>query len=256
MTETCYACGTRAGGHRRELAGGFSVATCPECGLEFVLPVPDEGMLERFYEGYTDPRADPRIVGLNARDHLDVLARHGWTPASRMLDFGSGQGIFVREAGAMCFGVELLAASQPRVVRGLDEVDGVFDFVTMWGVLEHLPRPVDTVSTLARRLCGGGCLALTTVDAEGEIPYQHKPPEHLTYWTHDALSVLARRAGLEILEVEPYVMRQLGSVYLERLLARTPPEYAAILARQGVLPDVVVVPTNEVRVIMRRPGAE
>jgi len=89
------------------------------------------------------------------------------------------------------------------------------------------------------------------VDAEGVIPYYDKPPEHLSYWTRAAFDVLSEGCGLEVVEYEPYWMFQLGEIYTQRLLSRIPEEYHESFLG-GDIPSVVFVPTNEIRIIMRK----
>jgi len=137
------------------------------------------------------------------------------------------------------------------VKQTIDEWDGAtWDFITLWGVLEHLPDPRETIRDLTNRLRMNGCIALTTVDAESIIPYWFKPPEHLSYWTRAAFDVLSGICGLEIVEYRPYHMYQLADVYMARLLSRTPEKYHADIS--SGLSGMIRVPTNEVRVVMRK----
>ena len=231
--------------------GNYSIIKCGECGLEYTDPLPTGATLQQFYAEYQDMRADRRIVELNAREHLKMLEKYGWTPESRMLDFGTGTGVFVNVAGDNCYGADLRPSRHPRIKRSLNELyNSRWDFITLWGVLEHLSNPKKVICDLATRLKRGGWMALTTIDAEGLIPYYYKPPEHLSYWTRAAFDVLSERSGMKIVEYQPYYMLQLGHVYVNRLLSRTPEEYRRYLLSS--LPEVVRVPTNEVRVVMRK----
>ena len=231
--------------------GVYAVIKCGECGLEYTDPIPTEAELRLFYEQYDDIRADRRIVELNARNHLKLLKKHGWTPELLTLDFGCGEGIFVGAAGDKCYGIDFKPASSPRIKQSLGVFgDMTWDCVTLWGVLEHLTNPKKYILDLARCLKMSGLLALTTVDAEGTIPYYYKPPEHLSYWTRRTFDVLAGQAGLQIIEYKSYYMSQIGEIYLERLLSRTPQEIRQCLSSD--LAEIVSVPTNEVRVLMRK----
>jgi len=251
VTPRCPACGAEAGAYARRVDDRYSIRTCPDCGLEHTDPMPSEDELRAFYADYRDVRADPRVVARNADDHLALLDRFGRTAGWRILDFGAGAGLFVEAAGEGCFGVEWGAVRSPRVVASLDELPpGEWDALTLWGVLEHLPDPRSTLAELVARLRPGGLVALTTVDAEGTIPYWYKPPEHVTYWTRAAMEALLHPLGLRIAAYEPYAMWQLGSVYTDRLLARTPPEYRPALRPE--LPELVRVPTNELRLVARK----
>jgi hypothetical protein len=250
---SCPVCGSKPG-HYRQPVNKYAIIKCGNCGLEFTTPIPSAEELNRFYSEYEDIRADAEIVKLNAEAHLKVLKKYGWSPLAKTLDFGAGQGIFVEVAGKNCFGVELQNSNNVRIKQSLhDQVGGTpaWDFITLWGVLEHLPYPKDVMAELASRLKPRGVMALTTVDAEGVIPYYYKPPEHLTYWTLAAFEMLAGRCGLTIAEHRPYQMFQNGQIYFDRLLSRTPEEYRSLLHYQ--LPKIVQVPTNEVFVLFKKP---
>lgn len=247
----CPACGHPPGVYGQLLAGDACIRFCPGCGLRYTDPMPDAAALDRFYASYRDPRAAPAVVAANAADHLRFLAAHGWHPGVPTIDLGCGAGAFVTAAGAACHGVDPGARTAGRLHAGLASLpERTWGCLTLWGVLEHLSDPVATLAPVVERLAPDALVALTTVDAEGSIPFHYKPPEHLTYWTRAALARLGERLGLRLVAVEPYVMRQLGSIYLDRLLARTPAPYQACIA--GDLPELVEVPTNELRALFRR----
>lgn len=249
----CPVCETIAGNYRRQVNGSYSIIKCANCGLEYTDPIPKEEELNLFYSTYEDVRAERRIVELNAMEHLKTLAKYGWSEQSKVLDFGAGKGIFVEVAGKYCFGVDFQHSEKPRIKTCLDEdFEGIksWDFITLWGVLEHLSKPKQVMRELASRLRGGGVIALTTVDAEGIIPYYYKPPEHLSYWTKPAFCFLSQECGLEIMEYQPYHMFQLGHIYVKRLLSRTPEKYRKDFVT--CLPEIIQVPTNEVRVVMKK----
>ena len=123
----------------------------------------------------------------------------------------------------------------------------------MWGVLEHLVNPSDVVSSISELLSSTGTLVLTTVNAEGDIPYHHKPPEHLTYWTRKSLENLGLASGLQLISVMPYTMMQLTKVYLDRILSRTPLPFQE-LTKNGILelPEIIEIPTNELIAVFKK----
>jgi hypothetical protein len=247
----CYVCDQPSGRYGQQVRDPYAIIKCGECGLEYTFPIPTEVTLREFYAQYQDVRADHRVVELNARGHLSMLEQYGWTPQSRMLDFGAGDCIFVQVAGANCYGVEWRSDNHARVRQTLAEFDGEsWDFITLWGVLEHVTNPKLLLADLVSSLWHEGILAVTTVDAEGQIPYYYKPPEHLTYWTRASFDVLAQSCGLEIIEYQPYFMTQLGHIYASRLLSRTPIEYQEQFSHH--LPEMVTIPTNEIRVVMKK----
>jgi len=55
---------------------------------------------------------------------------------------------------------------------------------------------------------------------------------------------------MKIVGYFPYYMHQKGTVYLQRLLSRTPVEYIDHIDNN--LPETVFVPTNEVFVVLKK----
>jgi 2-polyprenyl-3-methyl-5-hydroxy-6-metoxy-1,4-benzoquinol methylase len=141
-----------------------------------------------------------------------------------------------------------------RCFRHLDEIPvHSFKFVTMWGVLEHLVDPIDVVSSISELLSSTGILVLTTVNAEGVIPYHYKPPEHLTYWTRNSLEYLGLVSGLQLVSLVPYTMLQLTTVYLDRILSRSPLAFQELIKKQILeLPEIIEIPTNEFIAVFKK----
>lgn len=248
----CYICNTTVTRYHQQVDEHYSIIKCANCGLEYTYPVPSEKELKAFYSQYKDIRAEHEIIELNSKEHLKILSQYGWKPDSMTLDFGTGKGIFVEIAGNCSFGIDMNPSSNPRIKLSLeDELNNMtWDFITLFGVIEHLPKPLQIMNDLVSRLRTGGIIAITTVNAEGVIPYYYKPPEHLTYWTRAAFNIMCNTFALNIIEYKPYWMFQRGEIYLERLLSRTPNEYRQLILNK--LPKVVYIPTNELFCLLRR----
>ena len=209
--------------------------------------MPTPAALDRFYRSYRDPRAQDEVVARNARRNIRALARHGLSRGSRLLDYGAGRGAFCAAGRS-----DLWRSYDPYTFPGaaFPAGTGALDWITLWGVLEHLPAPRRTLARLGVALARGGKLALTTVSIETAIPYQHKPPEHVTYWTEAALETLLRRCGLTVEDYRPYVMVQKAEVYLGAVLRTVPSRLRRRIHHR--LPGFVEVPTNEIWVIARK----
>lgn len=235
-------------------AGAYQIFKCADCGLEHTFPVPTLDELAAFYNRYTDIRAADDVVLRNASRNIAGLKEYGYTPQTSMLDFGTGDASFVVLAGKHCYGIDFKDSGVERVYRRLSDLPvNSFEFITLWGVLEHLHDPVATIKELTPMLKPGGKMIITTVDAEGLIPYYYKPVEHLTYWTHKAFTILFKRCSLKLVEHRPYTMMQKSAIYLDRLLSRTPAIYRpAFQPSLTGLPEYVEVPTNEIFVVAEK----
>ena len=219
------------------------VYKCKSCELEFCNPMPSQEMLDRFYSSYVDVRANPRIVTKNARKNTENLGRkHGLSPNHYLLDFGCGDNLFVKSSHSLNW-VGYDKYTSPEFP------EGEFDFITLWGVLEHLTSPVETITDLNRKLKTKGKLVITTVGTDTKIPYQYKFPEHVTWWSNSSIERLLGECGIELKEISSYFMFQTPEVYLTCVL------------NAGKVPDDlkkritfnrkrdVYVPTNEIFIV-------
>ena len=104
--------------------------------------------------------------------------------SGRLLDVGCSYGAFLElaaERGWRPSGIELSdkACAYARRERGLDVHHGTleaaclpdeaFDAVTLWDVIEHLERPLETVREIYRILAPGGVLVLFTINQRSLI---------------------------------------------------------------------------------------
>lgn len=184
-------------------------------------------MTAEAWYGYAADRADgrPRLAGLlqkgltfPLRRYLrQVPRRH---PEGRVLDIGCGSGgylAFLATLGWICTGVEPGPNSRAYAtgVLGLNVhpgplgacgfSDGIFDVVTMWHVIEHLPDPLETLREIRRILKPNGLLLLRTPNAEsleahlfGGNFYGLDPPRHLYLFSPGTLRRLLERGGFTV----------------------------------------------------------
>jgi len=202
--------------------------------------MPNEKIIEDFYSNYKDFRANPFVSYINGKQNYKLLRKYGLTKKNKLLDWGCGENWFVN-------------SNKPNKWIGYDKYkmwdryDGIFDFITLWGVLEHLPNPVEELQELTNFMKKDSKIVLKTVTTESNIPFQYKPPEHLVYWNYKSMEILFKKAGLKLIEYKPYEMIQDSDVYLNILLRTVPKKYKELITHQ--LPKYVHVPTNEVIVI-------
>lgn len=155
---------------------------CRSCGLIFN---PDARQLAdeagRHYNGASyfrcyAARAGRKIAA--ARRRMDLIA--SYVRAGRLLDIGCGLGetlVAAREAGFEAEGLDV-GAHPVAYCRSLGFPvhrasvtdtglsDASFDVVTLWDVLEHVPRSSDALAEVSRILRPGGIVALVVPSGE------------------------------------------------------------------------------------------
>lgn len=129
----------------------------------------------------------------------------------RLLDFGCGFGEFVAQCNLLGFdavGVDRASARHSRaivpILKSLDEVEGKFDAITLFEVLEHLDEPSAMIRSLTNYIKPGGILVLETPDCLGVHGIQTErdyrlvhPLEHINAYTRDSLTNIAAQWGYE-----------------------------------------------------------
>jgi hypothetical protein len=226
----------------------IQIVKCRSCRLEYFHPMPGDEDLLRFYSQYADFRADQEARRRTARLLIKRLSRWGVNKSRRLLDFGCGRNPFIQAAGcAKWRGYDQYAEMQPGMIA--DYHAQPWDAITLWGVIEHLPRPCPTVSDLVDALKPRGVLAMTGPWVEARIPCQYKY-EHVSYWTRSAVEILFDRCGLRLIEFGTREMIQKSDIYLACVLRTVPPRLRRKINHQ--LPDFVRVPTNEFFAVGRK----
>lgn len=224
----CIVCDARPPFPAEYERGGYRMVRCPGCGLVFQDPQPGDEALARAY--YHDEGFAARLEGdlreltlANARDKLSMLARAGVGLAgARVLDVGASSGAWlevVAAAGARATGIEIgeTVAAGARA-RGLDvrtgtlgdtapALDGPFDLITFWDVLEHLRDPRAELRLTRGLLAPGGHVAFTFPNVDGLYP-------RLT------LRLLARRTGVWEYPELPVHLYDFSPLTARRLLGR------------------------------------
>jgi 2-polyprenyl-3-methyl-5-hydroxy-6-metoxy-1,4-benzoquinol methylase len=195
----------------------LKVTRCRACGMIFTNPqsasyqtrVKGRGLLDRYFNPSRLEKA--RLL---AGFHLSYLARIA--PGRRILDFGCGEGAFVRQAheeGWDAVGVDL----NDGLVRAAREYWGSntlhsisleellekgwqFDAIYSNQVFEHLARPVEIGRALTTSLAPGGAIYIEVPNANqvGELLRPGKtldPTSHFNHFTVATLSRLIERIG-------------------------------------------------------------
>jgi 2-polyprenyl-3-methyl-5-hydroxy-6-metoxy-1,4-benzoquinol methylase len=210
----------------------FANYRCARCGFVFVWPVPAD--LSPYYPSFYR-QYGPVVLGLfRVAQELRVAgwARRLGRGGGRVLEVGCGHGWMLnalRRRGWRVAGIERAVESArfarqqlgiPMLVGDLNGLRPapVFDLIVLHEVLEHLPRPMETLHACARLLKPGGSLMLEVPNLDSwqfafvREHWEHlNTPRHLGHFTPDSLGHALARAGLRIahisfvsLEYDPY----------------------------------------------------
>ena len=243
---------------------------CDGCGLFFVHPQPTvEALAAHYAPGglyqtkktarHSSAAVSPQMQAIIATAHrgtLKTLDRHfaasAPPPGARMLDYGCGNGAWLdtfQDHGWETFGIEPSSDAAFRRHRRLETIptDASFDFVLMHHVLEHLPRPLDTLRALARAATPDGhCLVsvprLDTLAEHRDVGYCLQSRTHVVGFTEACLTGLLARATLG-------VIAPLHD--LDGTLTDGRPSSLRLLARQGAEPGPVETAAAAVQRVVR-----
>jgi SAM-dependent methyltransferase len=213
----------------------FEVDKCLHCGLLFQRFVPNPPLLNELYGSVAiaDRQEVGRTRGLSVRQSYShqveqmIMYWGGDPSALRVLDFGSGTGLWLRMVdayGCEAHAAELVASHATQLeARGVTVhlVDRLpvenFHFINAEQVFEHLVAPAEVVRRLARSLVPGGLLRISVPNGAsiesllGEPDWTAPkgsprslnaiaPLEHINCFTRASLITLGVRASLHPFE--------------------------------------------------------
>ena len=234
----CPLCSVPASRVVSALVEPYRLLYCPACDLGYVDPMPTALELAKFYE--SDDYSEGGQEGLTNRIETDDKLRDsllwGWpyldelekitVTRGKILEAGCGTGFRLSVAKARGWdthGVELsdlavTVANDRYAVNakscGLIEAqfdDESFDAVMITTVLERSPDPIELLKEASRVLKHGGGMALLLPHYGsprskilGSDWSEIRPPEQLTFHSHASIRVMAKVAGLEVVDISSH----------------------------------------------------
>ncbi|RVX43097.1 methyltransferase family protein [Nonomuraea polychroma] len=209
----------------------YYVVRCPSCGFLYRNPnVRPERLGDLYATGYSKFLSGKYAANRQRRYELTMKA---FSPVfdegkeRRLLDFGSGVGLFLELAekrGFDAYGVDLSPESVEQANERLDTARtyfgapedvpeiaaGGFDVITLWSVLAHLPRPLEDFRTFRSLLAPGGVLLILTVNARSLLlkaygsAWSGFTKNHLMFYSSETVRTLLGRTGFAGVAFAPH----------------------------------------------------
>jgi len=213
---------------RYAFPGRFRIVRCEQCQHSFLPANSDKSVSEQIYTDYY-PRASFDLKQFHAKAfpggfsswlNGDACVAAKWVPARvRVLDIGCGFGealAYHQTKGCEAYGVELdenvrKAAEKFHFKVHIGPFDpnnyppGMFEYVTLQQVIEHVADPVATLQGIEQVLRSGGYAVISTPNASGwgarvfgrrwinwHVPY------HRHFFSLKSMALVAQAAGLQV----------------------------------------------------------
>jgi SAM-dependent methyltransferase len=213
-------------GHLRRADIALPVHRCASCDIFFLNPPPPAEVGQQYFaDAYARAGSnlyyDDSFKERTSRLRLELITGYG-VSAGRLLDVGCGKAQFVdvaRKGGWDAWGCELDAGAcdYARTHYGLETVVNgmmnhpslppLFDVITLWDVIEHVPDPVDVLRQMSSRLRPGGIAVVRTANIRSWAFDRRREhwwafgSDHRFYFSPASLSYAMVRGGLEVVDV-------------------------------------------------------
>lgn len=282
MTESsCRACGSA----NQSVAlryDGFAIWRCSDCGFGQVDRQPSDAQLREIYSATYFAKQNFSRMAATRHEYArrrEWMVQAGIQPGARILEVGCATGGFLEtlEASYDAWGIDFSAAAIDRARIAMPQraaqliagdIDALpsgeaFDAILCWDTIEHVWDPADLIAKSTARLRAGGVLVLSTPNFGAPIARLMKrrwafmtPPEHLGFFTREALERASRKAGLV-----PILWRTVGKAVAPAFLAYKMRRVFPAMVPRG-LPDwlaarlpadwFVYVPTGDIQYLAAR----
>lgn len=227
----------------------FDIFYCHSCNFRFTQNVPSADEIGKYYQSadYIS-HSDTRKGMMNKLYHFGrtfmlkkkyVMVKYA-VKGNRLLDIGCGTGYFpayMKQKGYQVTGVETDPKARAfaekefgiRVYSPEDfiskKIEGKFDVITLWHVLEHLDDFNLYLDRMLEQLSPGGSLVIALPNSSALDARYYKVfwagydvPRHLWHFTPLTLKILAEKHGLKIckmkrLMLDPFYNSMLSEKY-------------------------------------------
>jgi 2-polyprenyl-3-methyl-5-hydroxy-6-metoxy-1,4-benzoquinol methylase len=224
-TISCLICSSEKTNHCLTLhtvTGKITYFQCAECSLVFQDPAIPFKEEEIYNNEYIQKRSqDPGNPPIALSREKTAQHYYHWVeknvPKGNLLEVGCATGLALKIAqsrGWNAFGVEInrdaaliakdmLKADIVKVGHLSDNMfpDGYFSLVTLFDVIEHIPRPVEFLSILHKKIAPGGSILFVTPNVDTlsfkilKKKWPHFVREHLLLYSPKSMDRLLKETG-------------------------------------------------------------
>lgn len=198
----------------------YNLVKCKECGLVFLNPRPTKDSSFVYYRD-SDTEKSHNKPAFYEKFYYSFFRSIPGRIKGKLLDIGCGSGRYIyvmREKGWDVKGVDMAFTDYGRNVLNLDICEGelpdcnfkenFFDAVTLWWVLEHLYKPLDTIKESFRILKKGGVLVIAVPNiASTEARFFKRDwfhlfvPKHIWFFSPATLKEILEKAGFKKIRI-------------------------------------------------------
>lgn len=204
---------------------------CENCGIIYINPMPNETELVKLYNDpskaiyYEKATQEGIIYAEKVKSglfkDLKAINFNSW---KRILDIGCGGGFLLNsvkkefdELHGLEVSMELVRFAKSKwslnvhhgEIQNVNLPENYFDIVTLYDVIEHIPKPLIFLDAIYRILKHNGVIVIVTPNANGlsarimkEKWIYYTPPEHIFYYTPKSIKVLLKTKGFKICKVK------------------------------------------------------
>lgn len=207
----------------------FTICRCAACNFRFTQDAPDENAIGRYYDtpdyiSHSDTRRGLMnrvyhyVRGYMLNRKARLLEKHTPHVPGRLLDIGTGTGYFpdtMQRRGWMVEAIERNESArdfakrhfglQVRDENAWEDLQGRFDVITMWHVMEHIRLLDDLWGNLHRLLSDDGILIVAVPNCQSFDAHKYQRywaaydlPRHLWHFTPETMRKWGHKHGFRM----------------------------------------------------------
>lgn len=208
----------------------FKIVKCDKCTLIFTNPRPKSSALDKYYESeeyISHTNTATNLIGTIYKTVRSIALKskvnliNSLSTKGSLLDYGCGTGHFLNAAyqnGWKVKGIEpsdnassnAISEIKGFIIKDIQNVNGKFNIISLWHVLEHIADLRATIQSLINKLEETGKLIIAVPNPESydaQIYREHWAaydlPRHLYHFSQNSLAQLLNSFNLQIDSVQP-----------------------------------------------------